>query len=203
MTDPNASWRTVTMRIWFWYWLSPAMMRPVWPPEMPKTYSMPASANTRATRARDGVSSVTIRSTAIALSSGNGGRSLQRPNAEYNARDAAPHAEARFPRQPPSSALRLNKRGTKSAMSRSSMRAKREAERRFPVRIRVAVPPDGFGRQLAVMHAWLDETCGPEGWHTAAAGLSGVVNDAVAFYFADAAFAYAFVNRFCCGFRVE
>jgi hypothetical protein len=88
-------------------------------------------------------------------------------------------------------------------MSRSSMRAKREAERRFPVRIRVAVPPDGFGRQLAVMHAWLDETCGPEGWHTAAAGLSGVVNDAVAFYFADAAFAHAFVNRFCCGFRVE
>ena len=35
------------------------------------------------------------------------------------------------------------------------------------------------------------------------AGLAGVVNDALAFYFADAAFAHAFVARFCCGYRVE
>jgi hypothetical protein len=53
------------------------------------------------------------------------------------------------------------------------------------------------------MHAWLDDTCGSAGWQTAPAGLAGIVNDAVAFYFADAAFAHAFVNRFCCGFRVE
>jgi hypothetical protein len=37
----------------------------------------------------------------------------------------------------------------------------------------------------------------------APAGLAGVVNDAIAFYFADAAFAHAFVARFCCGYRVE
>jgi len=76
-----------------------------------------------------------------------------------------------------------------------------ETERQFPVRVRIAVPPEGFGRQLAIMHAWLDDTCGPAGWASAPAGLGGVVNDAVAFYFDDAAFAHAFVNRFCCGYR--
>jgi hypothetical protein len=79
--------------------------------------------------------------------------------------------------------------------------AQRDAERRFPVRVRIAVPPDGFGRQLVLMHAWLDETCGADGWSSAPAGLAGVLNDAVAFYFEDAAFAHAFVNRFCCGYR--
>jgi hypothetical protein len=78
---------------------------------------------------------------------------------------------------------------------------RREAEKRFPVRVRIAVPPEGFGRQLSVMHAWLDEVCGATGWSSAPAGLGGVVNDAVAFYFEDAAFAHAFVNRFCCGYR--
>jgi hypothetical protein len=71
------------------------------------------------------------------------------------------------------------------------------------VRVRIAVPPDGLGRQLEIMHAWLDETCGLEGWTTAPAGTSGVVNDALAFYFEDAAFAHAFVVRFCCGYRLE
>src|SRR4051812_18987230 len=37
----------------------------------------------------------------------------------------------------------------------------------------------------------------------APAGLIGVLNDAIAFYFDDAAFAHAFVARFCCGYRVE
>src|SRR5579872_1579419 len=55
------------MRTWFWTCARPEMMRPVWPPEMPKTYSMPASAKTRATSTRDGVSSFSIRSMAIAL----------------------------------------------------------------------------------------------------------------------------------------
>ncbi len=32
-------------------------------------------------------------------------------------------------------------------------------------------------------------------------GVAGIVNDAIAFYFEDAAFAHAFVNRFCCGYR--
>src|SRR5260370_42456181 len=80
------------------------------------------------------------------------------------------------------------------------MLAQRQAERQFPVRVRIAVPPEGLGRQLEIIHAWLDETCGAEGWAVAPAGLPGVVNDALAFYFADAAFAHAFVARFCCGY---
>ncbi|HTQ33343.1 MAG TPA: hypothetical protein VMI30_04155 [Stellaceae bacterium] len=77
----------------------------------------------------------------------------------------------------------------------------RDAERQFPVRVRVAVPEGGFGRQLAVMHDWLDEVCGEAGWASAPAGLTGIVNDAVAFYFDDTGLAQAFVNRFCCGYR--
>jgi hypothetical protein len=88
-------------------------------------------------------------------------------------------------------------------VTQASMRARRQAERQFPVRVRIAVPPEGLGRQLEIIHAWLDETCGAAGWAMAPAGLAGVVNDAIAFYFADAAFAHAFVARFCCGYRVE
>ena len=88
-------------------------------------------------------------------------------------------------------------------MTRTAVRAQREAERRYLVRVRIAVPPEGLGRQLEIMHAWLDETCGTEGWAAAPAGTTGVVNDALALYFEDAAFAHAFVVRFCCGFRVE
>ena len=39
------------------------------------------------------------------------------------------------------------------------------------------------------MHAWRDETCGAEGWATAPAGTAGVVNNTIALYFEDAAFA--------------
>lgn len=88
-------------------------------------------------------------------------------------------------------------------MTRASRQAQREAERQFPVRVRIAVPPDGLGRQLLVMHAWLDETCGPAGWGSAPSGTSGIVNNAIAFYFESAAFAHAFVARFCCGYRIE
>jgi hypothetical protein len=88
-------------------------------------------------------------------------------------------------------------------LTRASIHSQREAERRFPVRVRIAVPPEGLGRQIEIMHAWLDDTCGTEGWATAPAGLAGIVNDAMAFYFDDAAFAHAFVARFCCGYRVE
>ena len=76
------------------------------------------------------------------------------------------------------------------------------ADRQFAIRIRVAVPAGGFGRQLAVMRGWLDQVCGETGWASAPAGLTGVINDALAFYFDDAAFARAFVNRFCCGYRM-
>jgi hypothetical protein len=37
------------------------------------------------------------------------------------------------------------------------------AERRFPVPTRIAVPPEGLGRQHARMTGWLDENRGADG----------------------------------------
>lgn len=68
-------------------------------------------------------------------------------------------------------------------------------------RVLIAVPPSGFGGQLAIMHAWLDQQCGLSGWAAVPAGTRGIVNDAVAFYFVDPAAARAFVARFSCGYR--
>ena len=74
------------------------------------------------------------------------------------------------------------------------------AERRFPVRIRIAVPPEGLGRQHARMTAWLDENFGADGWAMTPSGTRGVLNDAVSIYFPDAALAGAFVARWCIGY---
>jgi hypothetical protein len=78
-----------------------------------------------------------------------------------------------------------------------------EAERRFPCRIKLGTPSGGFGVQLTEMHAWLDENCGANGWAMTPAGLRGVINDAVAIYFLDAALAADFVSRWCVGSKVE
>jgi hypothetical protein len=78
-----------------------------------------------------------------------------------------------------------------------------EAERRFPVRIRVGVPPEGLGGRLDQLTAWLDDNCGVAGWAMTPSGLRGVLNDAVAVYFCDAALAGAFVARWCRGGRAE
>ncbi len=68
-------------------------------------------------------------------------------------------------------------------------------------RVLIAVPAAGFGAQLAIMQAWLEQNCGPAGWERVPAGTAGIVNDAVAFYFASAEDARAFVGRFSCGYR--
>jgi len=78
-----------------------------------------------------------------------------------------------------------------------------EAERRFPVRIRIAVPPQGLGIRLDDIKAWLDDNCGIAGWAMTPSGLRGVINDAVAVYFRDATLAGAFVVRWCRGGPVE
>src|SRR5579872_5873023 len=78
-----------------------------------------------------------------------------------------------------------------------------EAERRFPVRIRIAVPPHGLGARLDDIKAWLDDNCGADGWAMTPSGLRGVVNDAVAVYFCNAALAGAFVARWCQGGQAE
>src|ERR1051325_377156 len=78
-----------------------------------------------------------------------------------------------------------------------------EAERRFPVRIKMAVPAGGFGRRLTDINAWLDANCGSDGWAMTPAGLGGVVNDAVGIYFLDPVSAAGFVARWCAKFKVE
>ena len=78
-----------------------------------------------------------------------------------------------------------------------------EAERRFPVRIRIGVPPDGLGSRLDRIKVWLDENCGASGWAITPSGTRGVLNDAISIYFADATLASAFVARWCAGHKVE
>jgi hypothetical protein len=69
------------------------------------------------------------------------------------------------------------------------------AERRFPIRIRIDVPPNGLGQRYAQITAWLDENCGADAWAMTPSGMRGVLNDAVSIYFADATLASAFAAR--------
>ena len=78
-----------------------------------------------------------------------------------------------------------------------------EAERRFPVRIRIGVPPEGLGGRLDQMRAWLDGNCGADGWALTPSGVRGVLNDALSIYFLDPTLASAFVARWCAGYKVE
>src|ERR1700704_4262498 len=78
-----------------------------------------------------------------------------------------------------------------------------EAERRFPVRIRLAMPAGGLGVRLNQMQTWLDQNAGAAGWATTPSGIRTVVNDAIAIYLADATIASAFVARWCAGHRAE
>ena len=88
-------------------------------------------------------------------------------------------------------------------MAASSKHMIADAEHRFPCRIKLGLPAGGLGTRLTLMHAWLDDQCGADGWAMTPAGLRGVVNDAVAIYFVDAASAAAFVSRWCAGSKVE
>jgi hypothetical protein len=76
---------------------------------------------------------------------------------------------------------------------RTNQRATSEAEFRFPVRVRLGIPTGGLGRRLDQMNVWLDANCGADGWAITPSGRRGVVNDALAIYFADATLASAFV----------
>ena len=76
-------------------------------------------------------------------------------------------------------------------------------ERRFPLRIRIGVPPGGLGQRYSRLTAWLDQNCGADGWAVTPSGMRGVLNDAISIYFADATLAGAFVARWCVGSKVE
>src|SRR5438105_15059260 len=79
----------------------------------------------------------------------------------------------------------------------------RHDEGRSAVRIRIAVPAEGFGSQLDQMIAWLDANCGPDSWSMAPSGTTGVLNDSLAIYFRDPDLARTFVSRWCIGCRIE
>jgi hypothetical protein len=72
-----------------------------------------------------------------------------------------------------------------------------EAESRFPIRIAIRVPPDGFGQRYGPMCRWLAENCGVDGWSIAPAGTRGILNDAVAVYVNSPSCAVGFVARWC------
>jgi hypothetical protein len=88
-------------------------------------------------------------------------------------------------------------------MAASSRLMIAESERRFPVRIRLSIPTGGLGERLNQMHEWLDQNAGAGGWAMTPSGSRGVVNDAVAVYFADATIAAGFVARWCAGHKAE
>ena len=78
---------------------------------------------------------------------------------------------------------------------RAAQQAARDAERRFPVRVKIAVPPEGLGSRLDQIIAWLDANCGADGWTSTPSSTRGIVNDALTVYFLDATIASAFVAR--------
>jgi hypothetical protein len=86
-------------------------------------------------------------------------------------------------------------------MVRRSTPEKIVAERYFPVRVRIAVPPGGFGRQLDEMHGWLNLHAGRGGFSIQGAP-SDLGVEAVHFYFTDVRLAHAFVERFACGLAI-
>lgn len=75
------------------------------------------------------------------------------------------------------------------------------AERFFPVRVRVAVPVGGFGRQLDEMHGWLNLHAG-RGRFSIQGAPNDLGVDAACFYFMDVKLAQAFVEWFACGLAV-
>lgn len=79
-------------------------------------------------------------------------------------------------------------------MTRRTTPAKKAAELRFPVRVRFAVPSDGFGAKLDLMHDWLRLNLGPDqyGWH----GDSIPGEDASLLYCSDLAKALKFQEVF-------
>ena len=77
------------------------------------------------------------------------------------------------------------------------------AERRFPIPIRIAVPPKGLGQRHTQITAWLDENCGADGWAMTPSGTRGVLNDVLSIYLANTTLARAFVARWCVGVKAQ
>jgi len=77
------------------------------------------------------------------------------------------------------------------------------AERRFPIRIRIAVPPKGLGQRHTQITAWLEENSGADGCAMTPSGTRGVLNDVFSIYLANTTLARAFVAQWCVGAKAE
>ena len=73
---------------------------------------------------------------------------------------------------------------------KAAQQAARDAERRFPVRVRIGISPEGLGSRLDQIIAWLDTNCGADGWTSTPSSFAfgetarssstrGIMNDAV------------------------
>jgi hypothetical protein len=71
------------------------------------------------------------------------------------------------------------------------------AERRFPVRIRIAVPPNALGQRHSQITPWLDANRGADGWAMTPSGTRVVLNDALS------TLASAFRARCCIRAKAE
>ena len=65
--------------------------------------------------------------------------------------------------------LDQNEKGTHHARKPREMITM--AERRFPVRVRIGVPPGGLGQRYTEITAWLDENCGSDRWAMTPSGM--------------------------------
>ena len=79
-------------------------------------------------------------------------------------------------------------------MSRRSVSSAAEADRRFPVRIKIAIPSTGLGTLLVEMEMWLDRELGREGHGKSPATAIGT--DATAYHFQDLDDAHRFLAAF-------
>jgi hypothetical protein len=68
------------------------------------------------------------------------------------------------------------------------------AERRFPVRVRMAVPARGIGSQFSIVCAWLDRHASKSGYFTGAVAGAGL-GDGALFYVVDQKMAAVIVDR--------
>jgi hypothetical protein len=73
--------------------------------------------------------------------------------------------------------------------TRAAQQAVRDAERRFPVRVRIGIPPEDLGDRLDQIIASLDANRGADGPTSTPSSTRGVVNEALAVYFLDATIA--------------
>ena len=78
----------------------------------------------------------------------------------------------------------------------------RDAERYFPVRIRVARDQLGRDKQYELMARWCDEQIGPARWFHVEERVP-TLPDTLLFYFVAIADAQAFIDRFSCGVWVQ